>query len=203
MADIDDYSQHIALGGFRYEYSDKSFLFAQAGSSWTRYDSGRNFNSVVWNAGMTHVFDSVAGTLTTGLRFNEDPLRNIIQESFVNGIIEKRFSRGRVSVSPYYSEYVLTETDFLQTKKYGAVVKGLYEISSDLSGRLALTSEKYEQPFFDTYTRRIVVESGLTYLLAERLTASISYIYVGYSSPDILAENRHVNRGIIEIKKTF
>lgn len=202
-ADIGDLNQHQALGGFRYEYSDKSYLFAQAGHSWTNYDSGQRLNSFVWNAGMTHVFDTVTGTVMTGVKYNEDPLRNIIKESFVNGIIEKRFHRGTLSLSPYYSEYVLTKTDVLQTKKYGATVQGLYEIFTRLNGKLAFTAEKYEKPLFGSYTWRILVDSGLNYLLAERLTISLSYIYVDYYSPGILADNRHVNRGMIEIKKTF
>lgn len=203
LAAIDDFSQHLALGGFRYEYADKSFVFAQGGYSWTQFESGRHLNSIVWNAGMTHVFDTATGTLTTGVRFNEDPQRNIIKESFVSGTIEKNFQRGKVSVSPYYSEYVLTETDVLETKKYGAAVQGLYELLPKLNGRLAITPEKFEQPLLGSYTLRTIVESGLSYLLAEQLTASVSYAYVGYYSPGIAADNRHVNRGMIEIKKIF
>lgn len=203
LADIDNFSQHQALGGFRFEYSDKSFLFAKAGNIWTRYDSGPRLKSLAWDAGITHVFDTVTATALTGVRYNEDPLRNIMKDSFVSGTIEKRFNRGSLSFSPMYSEYVLTKTDTLQTKKYGATARGQYEFSADLNGRLAFTAEKYEQPLLGSYTRRFQIDSGLVYLLGRQLTASLSYVYVGYTSPGIAHDNRHVNRAIIELKKTF
>lgn len=203
LADNDDFNRHQILGGFRYEYADKSFLFAQGGNTRIRYERGRSFDNNIWNAGLTHQFDTATATIVTGVRYNEDPLRNIIQESFVSGTLEKRFERGALGLSPYYSEYVLTETDSLQTKKYGAVAQGSYEILPDFNGRVALTSERYQQWPLRNSTVRFQVDSGLSYLLARLLTASFSYVYVDYSSPDIVADNRHVNRVMVELKKTF
>ena len=207
LADIGDFSQHQALAGFRYEYADKSFAFAQTGNTWTSYDSGQRLSSVAWNAGLLHVFDPVTCTLTTGVRYNEDPLRNSMKESYVNGTIEKRFNRGLLSFSPMYSEFVQTQTDTRQTNKYGATARGQYDLSADLSGRLSVTAEKYEHSQFGSYTRRIQVDSGLGYLLAKQLTATLSCIYVSYYTPGNVADSwydsRHVNRAMIEIKKTF
>jgi len=202
-SDIDNFSQHHALGGFRYEYTEKSFVFAQAGKAWTRYDSGQRLNKIVWNAGITHVLDTITGTVTSGVRYDEDPLQNILQETFVSGSIEKRLNRGSLSISPMYSEFVLTKTDTFQTKKYGATVHGKYDFTADLSGSLGFTAEKYEQALFRSHTRRFLVDSGLSYLLAKQLTVSLNYIYTDYYSPGIAADNRHVNRGMIEIKKIF
>ena len=202
-ADIDNLSQHNALGGFRYEYADKSFVFAQGGKAWTRYDSGLLLNSTIWNAGITHVFNTTTATLTTGVRYDEDPLSNVIKESFANGKLEKSFSKGSLSLSSQYSEYYLTRTNTMQIKKYGANVQGQYEFSADLKGTLGLAVEKYEQPLLGSYTRRIQVEPGLSYLLAKELIASLSYIYTDYYSPGIVADNKHVNRGMIEFKKIF
>lgn len=203
LADIDKFNQHQALGGFRYEYGDKSFVFAQGGNSWTRYDSGQRLNSVIWNAGLTHVFDTVTGTVATGVRYDEDPLRNIIKETFVNGTIEKRMNKGSLSLSPMYSEYVLTQTNTFQTKKYGATVRGQFDFTADLSGTLSFTAEKYEQALLSSHTRRYIVDSSLSYMLADQLFLSFFYIYTDYYSPGIVADNRHINRGMIEIKKTF
>lgn len=203
IADINNFDQHQALGGFRYEYADKSFLFAQAGYSWIRYDSGQSLNSIVWNGGVTHVFDTVTCTVTTGVKYDEDPLRNIMKESFVSGIIEKRFTRGTLNFSPMYSEYVIPTTDTLLTRKYGAAARGQYEFTADLNGTLGLTAEKYEQPQVNSHTRRFQVESSLSYLLARQLTLQLSYVYTDYSSPDIVTDNKYVNRAMIEIKKVF
>lgn len=211
-SDIDNFNQHLPLGGFRYEYADKSFFFAQGGYSWTDYDSGQRFNSAVWNVGLTHTFNSVTGTVTTGVRYDEDPLSNIIKESFVTGAVEKKFNRGSFNVSTLYSEYVPTTTETLQagidslkTKKFGATAGCQYELTQDLNGRLAVTAEKYEyeQPQSNSSTKRYQVDTGLGYLLAKQLTASLSYIFVKYTSPDIAADNLHINRAMVEIKKTF
>ena len=203
LSAIDNFNQHYALGGFRYEYTDTSFVFAQAGNSWTTYESGSSVNSMLWNVGVTHVFDTVTASLTTGVKFNEDPLRNILQETFVTALLEKRLKYGSLSLMPSYSEYVLTKTDILQTKRYGATTRGQYEFNSDLNATLAFTAEKFEQPLLGSYTRRFVLDSGLSYLLAKQLTLTFSYIYADYSSPEIAADNRHVNRVVVEIKKTF
>ena len=203
QAVINNFDQHLASGGFRYEYVDKSFIFAYGGNSWTNYKSGQNLNSVYWNAGITHVLDTVTASVTTGKRYVEDPLLNIAQETFVNGVIEKRFTKGLISLSPVYSEFKQPQSSSLQTRKYGATVQGQYEFTPGLSGNLAFTAEKYEQPQLSSYTRRFLVTSGLSYLVADQLTLSLFYNYADYSSPGIAADNRHVNRAMIEIKKVF
>lgn len=203
FADIGNFSQHHALGGFRCEYSEKSFIFAQAGNSWTHFDNDRRIDSVVWNAGISHVFDTAIATVATGVRYNEDPLRNTVKESFVGGTIEKQLNRGSFSFSPQYSEYVATRTDTLQTKKYGATVRAKYDLYTDLNGNLGFTAEKYEQPFLGSYTRRLQFDFGLSLFLGKQLTASLFYLYADYFSPKIAADNRYVNRAVIELKKTF
>lgn len=203
LAVIDNFKRHQALGGLRYEYGDKSFVFAQAGKSWITYDSGPSLNSFLWNAGIAHVFDTVTATIATGVRYVEDPLSNVVKESFVSCALEKRFQRGNVSLSPQYSEYVLANSGTLQTKKYSVTARGQYELTSNVKSTLSFTAEKYEQPFLGSYTRHFQVDSGLSYPLAEQMTASLTYIYADYYSPGIAVDNRHVNRGIIEIKKIF
>lgn len=200
---LDNYSQHHALGGFRYEYTDKSFLFAQAGNTWTSFDSGRNISVIAWNTGVTHAFDTVTATVTSGVKYNEDPLRNIMKESFVSASIEKLLGRGSLSFSPSYSVFDPTDTGSIKTKKYGATVRGQYELTPYLKGNLAFVAEKYEQQTMESYTRRIQVDSSLGYLLARELTVLLTHIYTGYYSPEIVADNWHVNRVMIELKKTF
>lgn len=202
-SDLDSFRQHEVLAGFRYEYAEKSFVFAQGGNAWTGYDSGKSLNKIVWNAGFTHVFDTVTASASTGVRYDEDPQRNIMQESFVAGSLVKLFNRGSLSFSPLYSEFVLANTDTLQTRKYGATVRGKYDVTAELSGSLGFTAENYKHLLFGSYTRFLQVDSGLSYLLARQLTAALTYIYTDYYSPAIVTDNRQVNRAIIEIKKIF
>lgn len=203
LADQNNFSQHQAVGGFRYEYADKSYLFAQGGYTWTNYSNGQRFQSIFWNGGITQVIDSVTATVTTGRHYVEDPLRSIMQETYVSGSLEKRFSKGMVSIAPVYSEYKTPGAGSIDTRKYGASVRGQYQIAEDLSGEASFAAEKYEQPQLASYTRRFVTHAGLRWLLAKQLTLSLAYYYVDYYSPGIATDNRHVNRGMIEIKKVF
>jgi len=201
LADIDNLSQHRALGGFRYEYAATSFVFAQGGNSWTRYSKSRRLSSVVWDAGLSHVFDTRTVMLATGVRYNEDPLSDMIKESYVSGSLEQRLDKGSVSISPLYSNFVPTKSASQRTEKYGASLRGQYELGPDLSGTVVFSAEKYEQ--LGSYTRRFQVDSGLSCLLAKGLTASLTYIYVEYYSPGIVADNRHINRAMLQVSKIF
>lgn len=82
-------------------------------------------------------------------------------------------------------------------------MRGQYEFVTDLNGSISFTAEKYEQPLLGSYTRRFLVDSRLSYLLAEQLSVSLGYVYSDYYSPGILTDNRHVNRVMVELKKTF
>lgn len=204
-SDIGDYDQHQAYGGFRYEYGERSYLFGQAGYTWTAYDTGRDFNKLFWDAGLSHVFDTVTASLSTGVKYEEDPLRTVMQNSFVVGTLEKPLKRGAVGLTGYFYEYVQTETDETDTRKYGGTIYGRHDLTAKLNGRLAVTLENYEQPLtvLQGDTRRLFVDAGFSYLLAEKLTVSLAYIFTEYDSKEIPEDNKHINRAIIEIKKTF
>jgi len=202
-SDIDQYDQHQPYGGFRYEYGEKSFLFGQLGYTWTDYESQNDFNKMFWYAGVSHTFDSAVAAVTTGVKYDEDPLSDIIQNSYVIATLENGFKRGGAGLSVYFNEYVLTETDTLQTRKYGATVHGRHEFSARLAGKLAVTLEEYEEKILNGDTRRIYVDSGVGYLLTDKLLLSLLYLYTEYNSKEIAADNKHINRGIIELKYTF
>ena len=198
-----NFNQHQGFGGFRYEYADKSFLFAEAGNTWTLFESGQRLNNIYWNAGLSHTFDTVTATASTGVSYDEDPLSNIIKNTVASGSVEKRLHNGSVRLSLAYNEYTLTSSDTLQTRKYSGTIGGTYEFTSHLAGNLAFTAEKYEQLLLHSYTRRLLVDSGLSYLLAEGLTLALNYNYVDLYSPGIATDNRHINRVTLEIRKVF
>jgi len=202
-AATNDFDQHQPFVGLRYEYADKSFVFGQAGYTWITYSDGHRLNNVYWNAGFSHVFDTVTTTINTGVKYNEDPLLNLTQETFVTGRLEKRFIKGALALALNYSEFTLADTDTLETRKYGGVVQGRYEFTSRLNGSLAFTAEKYDEVLLDSYTRRLLVNSGLSYLLPADMTVSLNHIFVDYYSPDIATDNKEVNRVILEVRKVF
>ena len=198
-----DYNLHQASGGFRYEYADKSFLFAQGGYTWINYETGRRLDNSFWSAGLSHNFDTSTVNLTTGIRYDEDPLANITKEQYVNGSFDQQLDNGSVGLSLYYSEFGLPDTDILQTRKYGGVVRGNYQLSQDLSCRASFTAEKYDNVILDTYTRMMLAEAGLSYSMGHELTIALNYTYADYYSPAIFADNKHVNRAILQIRKAF
>jgi hypothetical protein len=202
-ASVSNFDQHQPWGGFRYEYAEKSFLFGQAGYTWILYTDGRRLSNEYWNVGFSHVFNTLVTTINTGVRYDEDPLLNVTQETFVNGSLEKQLKRGSLGISLYYSEYGQSGTNKLQTRKYGGAAKGKYEFTARLSGSLGLTAENYYDTTANSHTRRLVVESGLSYLLAETLTLALNHIYVDSYSPGIAMDNYQVNRVIAEVRKVF
>lgn len=202
-SELDDFNLHQASSGVRYEYADKSFLFAKAGNSWINYDNGKSMNNFFWNAGVTHAFPTIVTTLVTGVKYDEDPLSTITRETYVNASVNKEMSAGAVGGSLYYSEFAFADTGKLNTRKYGGRIHARHEFGSRLSGSVSFTAEKYEQPLFSGNTRRLIAESGVSYRLAEQLTISLSYIYVDYYSREILSDNRHINRVILEVQKYF
>ena len=78
-----------------------------------------------------------------------------------------------------------------------------YELLPKLTGTLAFTAEKYDQKDLGSYTRRFLVDSGLSYLLGEGLTVALNYKYIDYSSPGIATDNKQINRVILEVKKAI
>lgn len=199
----DGYDQHQAYAGLRYEYAEKSFVFGQGGYTWTRYVGGARLNSPYWNAGLTHAFDTVTVTLKSGVSYDEDPLHNIIQDTYVSGDLEKRLLRGSLGLSLYYAEYTQVQSDALQTRKYGGIARARYDFTPHCTGRLSFTAEKYDQKLLDSYTRRFIVESGIDFLLTKELTLALSHYFVDYYSPGIATDNYEVNRGIVELKLAF
>jgi len=200
---IDGFSQHQAYGGFRHEYADKSFIFAQLGNSWTKYKSGSRTSNIYWNAGASHAFDTVTATLNTGVRFDEDPLLNVTRESYVTGNLVKQLNGGSLGLSLNYSEFNASESNSLKTRQYGGTLSGNIEFSSFLKGNLSFSADKYDLRQLGSYTRRFLVDSGLNYLLTKQLTLALNYIFVDYYSPDIATDNRRVNRAMLEIRMTF
>ena len=183
--------------------SDISFLFGQLGYTWIKYGSGNRFNNVYWNVGASHAFAAGTVTVTTGVKYDEDPLNTIMQESFVTGNVEKHLKKGSIGVSLYYSEFAQAMTDTTETRKYGGTVRGRYDFTSRLNGNLSFNTEKYDQRQLNTYTRRFLVDSSLGYLLADQFTVSLNYIFVDYYSPAIETDNKQVNRAILELRKVF
>jgi hypothetical protein len=195
--------RHQLYVGPRYEYAEKSFLFAHAGPTVTEYDDQAETVNPTWNAGVTHVFDTVTVNLSTGVKYTDDPLGNAIEERSYSASLQKTLSRGAVTVSSTYTEFVDTKIDTMTKKRFSAGVMGNYELLQDLRGTLGFNYEHYNYLLDNGHTNKYSVNSSLNYYLGRGLSSSVSHSFIDYASPTIVADNKRINRFIIELRKSF
>lgn len=198
-----DLNRHEAMVGGRYEYADKSFIFANGGASRISYRGGDTFTNPIWNAGLTHAFDTLTVTLSTGVQYSEDPLRASSEETFYSAVFDMPLKRGALTLNASYSDFVNTATDERETRRYGGGFTLHHELTQLLTGTLGFTAERYEQNQLDAYTRKFFVDAGLRYELGEGFSLGLTYRYIDYHSPRIVADNYTVNRAMVEIRKVF
>ncbi len=192
------FKRHEAYVGPRYEYADKSFIYAQGGVISTSYDKGNNALDPVWNAGLTHTFDTAVATITAGMKYADDPLGRSILQTFYNGSLTKTFPRGSLTLKGSYIESSGTADS---SKTYSGGFSGTYEVMQDLNGTLGFTYENYNVP--SGTTDRYLVDCGLVYSFAKELTLGLSYKFIDFQSDTIATDNKQVNRVILEVKKIF
>ena len=198
-----EYTRHDASVGSRYEYSDTSFIFGNIGNSWIRYDNSHKLNNILWSAGISHTFDTLTASFNTSVTYDEDPLRNITQQTNYRGELGKRFHNGSLGLNFAYSEFIITETNTLNTKKYSSGIKTHYEFSRNLTGNLSFLAERYNRELLHSYTRRLLSEADITYLTGKDWSVALNYVNADYYSAGIPEDNKQVNRVSLEIKKRF
>jgi len=200
------YRQEAYLGP-RFEYADKSFLFAKGGVISTDYDNGNYVINPSWSAGLTHVLGTITLNLSAGTSYSDDPLGGSILQTTYGGSLVKTLPRGSVTVLGSYSK-LSTEfsgvNDVRQSNNtWSGSLSGIYELMQDLRGNLGLNYQNYHDLVFGSRTNRYFVDSGLNYDFGKELTAGIYYKYSDYSSAELVADNRRINRVIFEVKKVF
>ena len=83
-------------------------------------------------------------------------------------------------------------------------VTGKYELMSNLIGNIALTSEHFNvvtPP--SVYPYHLIGSGGLSYVLKDDLTLSVTYTYVTYRNALDASSAKETNRAVVEIKKVF
>ncbi len=204
------YNKHDLSGGFKYEYADKSFISAQIGNSWQKFDNGENVSNLFWNAAIIHDFNgAVVGTLETKVAFTEDPLVVSTMETTYRARLDKTFSRGIIGGAVFYSEYVNTQTDAMDHRAQGVSANGRYEIMQNVTATLATSVEKYSQQTVSQqtttgYPYRLTGTGGLSFAFNKELTLALTYTYVAerYGFRDA-AGATEINKGVVEVKKSF
>jgi uncharacterized protein (PEP-CTERM system associated) len=203
------FSRHTVSVGPRYEYADKSFIFAQGGVNISDYDSGQRTVDPMWNAGITHTFGSTVATISTAVTYTNDPLglTSLQETDYFNFNLKHTLARGSFTLTASYSEFTNTNTDILADRRYSGGFTLEHELIQDLHASAGLTYEYYDYVQYEsyprTYTRKYFVDSSVTYAFGHDLSLGLNYKHIDYSSPQISTDNRLVNRVSLEVKKIF
>lgn len=198
-----NFYRHEAYLGPRYEYADKSFIFAQGGIIASDYDTGSHAFNASWNAGITHTFDTMVANFSTGTKYSDDPLGATTLESFYRASLTKNLQRGSVTLQGSYTEFSDADTDKMKNKRYSGGFSSSYEIVQNLRGTLGLTYENYRDQLLNGTTEKYFVDCGLKYDFGKDLIVGLNYKYIDYSSEEIATDNYRVNRAILEVSKVF
>jgi hypothetical protein len=198
---VNAYKKHAPYLGIRYEYSDKSFVFAQGGYTWIDFEDGADFNKPYWYAGFNHSFDTLSVYFNAGVQYPEDPLTGVTKETNFKFGVDRATVSGTVGFSLYYSKY--DGEQVVRTNKYGAGVTARHEITPKITGNLAFSAERYDDKNTGSYSRRFYVSPGLSYALPRNFTIALNYTFIDYYSPEVFTDNYRVNRVVLEARKTF
>lgn len=208
---INSSNRHAPYAGFRYEYADKSFLFAQGGFTWIKYSNGASSDYPIWSAGITHTFDSYVLNFTVGQQYPEDPLGTSTRQMNYKLSLTRNLERGSIMAFTEYSRFDTSDSNYNlrrgitaeDTRKYGGGITIKYDLLEKLNTSLTAAAEKYDHLRTGSYTRRIYFNPALTYSFPKGISVSLNYSFVDYYSPKVYEDNYQVNRVILEAKKTF
>jgi hypothetical protein len=198
------YNKHDISAGFRFEYSDKSFLFGSVGNGWQHFDQGRATDYLFWKAGLTYDAGIAVATLESSSQSTEDPLAVSTKEIVYSAKLDKTLQRGTLGLVVSYSEYINTQTDVLEHTKMSYSGTFSYEVLSSLTANLVLTAERFSQQTGATLPYRFIGNGGLSYAFKNDLTLSLIYTYTTeLQNLETTDGSKQINRAILELKKVF
>jgi len=195
--------RHEVLAGPRYEYADKSFIFAQGGVTATDYSNGNHTLDPAWKAGITHSVDTFVAVAAAGTSYTDDPTGNSTFSTNYTLSLTKNTSQGYVTLRGSYIKYADAETEQTTTKTYSAGINSSLEVLPDIKVNLGFTYENYHDVEIASYTDKYFVDSGISWLLGKNLNLGLYYKFIDYSSAETAADNYQINRVILEVRKTF
>jgi len=201
------YNKHDISGGFRYEYAERSFVFGQIGNTWQNFNNSVAVSYLFWNAGITHDLGIVVATLETRVQTAIDPLSVSTRETSYSGKLERTLQYGMVGFTTSYSEFVNTQTDKMDRRKFSLSATGRYEILQHITANLAATAERF---YFSTpnigtdFPYHLNATGGLSYAFKHDIALTLNYTYDTQRNDINTASGAiETNRVVVEVKKTF
>lgn len=201
-SDQGDSVSHTALAGVKYEHAKDSLISVQAGYSWL--EAGQtNSNHPFWSVAAEHMFDRTKLSVGTERKYGDDPLRSMTLTSSYFADLSTKFDRGNLGIRQSFSRLDELDTDTVQSDTYTTSLSARYDLSARLMWHLNFTYDHIDIFYANGFTRRFLTDTGLAYQLSDTLSLSGAYKMVHLYSPVIPEDNKTVNRGILEIRKTF
>ena len=200
---VNPYDRHDPNIGFRYEFKERSFYFGQVGYTWFSSKNGGASNNPFWNAGLTHAFDHISITLTTGVQYPVDPQSGVTRETDYALSMTKELNRGSIGLNLSYAKYSGGNVDIDIQNRYSGGITAKYELATKLNGTLSCSVEKYDHRVSQSTTTRIILNPGLGYTLPKEVTIALNYTFIDSSAPGISSDNYQVNRVVLEVRKSF
>lgn len=202
-----DYRQHDLSTGFRYEYSEKSFLFGAVGNSWLDFSNDRTASHLFWNAGISHDFGFLVATLETLVQYTEDPLAASTKETTHSARLEKALAHGSMGLSASRSEFDVIFaplTGDRDRRKTAFAGFWRHDFSPRLKGNLSLAGDKVTGPTVNGYPYHLSGQVGASYAFNYDITAALTYSYVDYRRElGSASDARQTNRVLVELRKVF
>ena len=206
-SELIDYRQHDLSTGFRYEYSEKSFLFGAVGNSWLDFSSDLTASHLFWNAGISHDFGFLVATLETLVQYTEDPLTASTKETTHSARLEKALAHGSMGLTASRSEYdVIFDPLAGDRDRRKTAFAGFwrYEFSPRLKGNLSLAGDKVTGPTVNGFPYHLSGQVGASYAFNYDINAALTYNYVDYRRElGSASDARQTNRVLLELRKVF
>lgn len=201
---IADFDRVEAGADFKYDYAAGASLTASAGYSKLKFDDGRDVDSPVWNVAVNHDFGYFGFAFTTSGKITEDP-QSVpkLEYAYTAALTKEAGPRTVLTLSHTFSDYVNTETDERETRRYGFTAGLKYDITSRLAYSASLTREKFALYLQNTTTFRTLFSQTLNYSLGENTAVKLIYNYLDYESPGIESDNHETHRAVAEVAKSF
>ncbi|GAB4390631.1 MAG: TIGR03016 family PEP-CTERM system-associated outer membrane protein [Thermodesulfovibrionales bacterium] len=200
--DAVDFQRHDARAGARYEYTEESFIFGEAGNTWLDFDDGRSLNKPVWRAGLSRAFAYVTVTVETGREYEENPEGSVLKVDRYEASLESPLGRATLRLAARLGEYSIAETDALETRTYGGGLDVGYELSARAKAHLDASLDKLERKFSSDDPLIFLGGVRVEYLVLEDVTASLAYRYAQSDTKTGFDEYDN-NRAVLELRAAF
>jgi hypothetical protein len=191
--------RHNVFIGTAYQFAPASNVFGRIGTTWREQEGRETTRDLFWNAGLRHALNRYILSLSTGVRYVDDPLQDRVRKETIYAAgLTRPYARGTAALTASYSRF-----DVPSATRYLAGATLNHYLTRRLMANVGLFAARRRtdnQPRVEEWRTLL----GLRYLLMREMFVSLNYQYTDSSSQDPLSDdNFQENRVNLEVRKTF